>query len=76
MQSLDCAAGSTVLIASEPLDADPRWRLLAPGELVHVAVDLSTTSTMLEREPQYRLTDADLDDSVIASQAIGVTSGR
>lgn len=37
-----------VVVASEPLTADEPWRALANGELLHVAADLTVTSTVLE----------------------------
>ncbi len=42
----------SVVIASEPLDESNDWRLLEPGELVHVASDLTVTSSItLETAP-------------------------
>jgi predicted glutamine amidotransferase len=35
-----------VVVASERLDDNPRWRMLAPGELLHVAPDLTVTSSL------------------------------
>ena len=40
-----------VVVASEPLDDSPHWRLLEPGELLHVAPDLATTSTLALPDP-------------------------
>jgi len=45
------AAHPTVVVASEPLDDSPDWRLLGPGELVHVSPALAVTSTALLDEP-------------------------
>lgn len=36
----------SVVVASEPLDDHPDWRLLDAGELVHVGPDLQVTSTI------------------------------
>ena len=36
-----------VVVASERLDDDPAWESLAPGELVHVASDLSVRRTIV-----------------------------
>jgi len=36
-----------VLVASEPLDEHPDWRLLEVGELLHVDGDLSVTSRIV-----------------------------
>lgn len=36
-----------VVVASEPLDGDPGWRPLEPGELAHVKPDLSVSSAVV-----------------------------
>ncbi|BDZ50521.1 hypothetical protein GCM10025867_27620 [Frondihabitans sucicola] len=38
-QSNDLAAGASVVVASERLDDDPRWRELDAGELIRVGQD-------------------------------------
>ena len=48
------AAGS-VVIASEELDGESGWRMLAPGELVHVRPDLSIESSVAITDPPARL---------------------
>jgi predicted glutamine amidotransferase len=48
------AAGS-VVIASEQLDGERGWRMLAPGELVHVRPDLSIESAVAIADPPARL---------------------
>jgi predicted glutamine amidotransferase len=45
----------SVVIASEPLDGESGWRMLAPGELVHVGPDLSVRSEVVLPEPPARL---------------------
>jgi glutamine amidotransferase len=40
-----------VLIASEPMDADPGWREVGVGELVHVGPDLEVDRQMLLSGP-------------------------
>ncbi len=50
------AAESTevVIVASERIDADEDWRMLEPGELVHIGPDLSFTSTLaIDRPPAH-----------------------
>ena len=37
----------SVVVASEPLDEHPDWRLLEVGELVHVGPDLTLTSQVV-----------------------------
>lgn len=59
----------SVVIASEPMDDGPDWRLLADGELVHVDPDgLVTTETPFP-ELAHPLTIEDLGLSAAASQA-------
>jgi len=46
------AVGPSVVVASEELDGESGWRMLAPGELVHVGPDLSVHSAVaLTQEP-------------------------
>lgn len=44
-----------VVIASEELDGESGWRMLAPGELVHVRPDLSIHSRIAVPEPPAHL---------------------
>jgi predicted glutamine amidotransferase len=70
VRSGDMAARPAVVVASERLDDDDGWRLLAPGELVHVDPDLHvTTSVALDEPPAHQLTLADLGVKAAASQA-------
>jgi predicted glutamine amidotransferase len=62
-------ARPSVVFASEPMDDDPRWRLLAPGELVHVDAALQITRSMvLPDPPKQQLRRADLSSAVEAAQ--------
>ena len=50
-----------VVFASEPMDTDPRWHLIAPGELVHVDAGLSiTTELAFPEAPSRQLRREDL----------------
>ncbi len=61
-----------VIVATERMDEDPGWRLLEPGELVHVDADLRVNvSRPLHRAPTHQLTLADLGGKAAASQAPG-----
>ncbi len=51
--ALDAAA--SVVVASEELDGESGWRMLAPGELVHVRPDLSVESAVVIPEAPARL---------------------
>jgi glutamine amidotransferase len=58
-----------VVVASEPMDSDPGWRLLAPGELLHVPATLSVESkVVLDGPPAHPLTLADLRPGAADSQ--------
>ncbi len=59
-----------VVVASEPMDDDPGWRTLAPGELLHVSRDLRVNSHIaITKSPARLLTLADLGEHARASQA-------
>lgn len=59
----------SVVVASEPMDDDARWRLLEPGELVHVDADLSITSRIaFPGAPRNLLRREDLTPAVAAAQ--------
>ena len=63
------AEQAAVIFASEPMDEDPGWRSLEPGELVHVDDNLEVTSRIvLEGAPAHRLRLEDLDVRAAASQ--------
>jgi glutamine amidotransferase len=58
------------------MDENPRWRLLAPGELVHVGADQPLTARVaLDAPPVRRLTLADLHPGAAASQTAAATDG-
>ncbi len=46
---------ASVVVASEPLDGENGWRMLASGELVHVRPDLTIESAVVIPEPPARL---------------------
>ena len=51
--ALDSAA--SVVVASERLDGESGWRMLQPGELLHVRPDLSVESAVVLPDPPARL---------------------
>jgi predicted glutamine amidotransferase len=70
VRSAALARQPSVILASEPMDEDPGWRALAPGELVYVAPTLTVTSTIaLDRPPTHQLTLGDLQPHAAAAQA-------
>jgi glutamine amidotransferase len=69
VHSPDLARHAAVVVASEPMDDDPGWRALEPGELLHVDADLRVSiDRVLPDPPARRLTLADLDPHAAASQ--------
>jgi len=59
----------SVVFASKRMDDDPRWRLLEPGELVHVDSALKITSdVVLPDPPRHQLGLADLNATAHAAQ--------
>jgi predicted glutamine amidotransferase len=46
---------ASVVVASEELDGETGWRMLAPGELVHVRSDLSVHSEIVITKPPSHL---------------------
>lgn len=66
----DLAAQPAVVVATEPMDGETGWRLMDSGELLHVAKDLTiTTSSLFPHAPRHLLTLADLSPTAAASQA-------
>ncbi len=58
-----------MVFASEPMDDDPRWCPLEPGELVHVDAALRITRTLvLPDPPTHPLGRADLSVPVELAQ--------
>lgn len=65
----DVADAPAVVLASERMDENPAWRLLEPGELVHVDAQRRLRSRIaIDQAPARLLTLADLDSRAAASQ--------
>lgn len=63
------AAQAATVVASEPMDADPGWRSLDPGELVRIDADQTVHSSFPMPERLARpLTVADLSPVAASSQ--------
>jgi len=70
VRSAPLARQPSVIVASEPMDEDPGWRALEPGELVHVTPRPTVESTIaLDRPPAHQLTLDDLEPQAAAAQA-------
>ena len=69
VRSEDLGGAPAVVVASERLDDSPHWRLLAPGELLHVGPGREVSSrVILSGPPAHALTLADLRPEAAASQ--------
>jgi glutamine amidotransferase len=69
VRSGDLASAPAVVVATEPMDEDPGWRPLEPGQLLHVDENLNLDlRTALHDPPAHLLTLADLDPRAAASQ--------
>jgi glutamine amidotransferase len=76
VRSGELARRPSVVIASERMDDDAGWRLLEPGELLHVDGDLHVTSTIpFDRPPAHQLSLEDLTGKAASSQAEKTTVG-
>jgi glutamine amidotransferase len=75
VRSAALASQASVIFASEQMDEDPGWRMLEPGELVHVGLDLEvTTRVVMDEPPAHLVRLEDLDARAAASQAKLATS--
>jgi len=75
IRSMDLLEAPAVVVESELMDEDPRWREMEPGELLHVGPDLSVRSELVLTEPPARpLSLADLRPRAAASQVANVAA--
>jgi predicted glutamine amidotransferase len=69
VHSNDLSERRVVVVASEPMDEDPRWTAVEVGELVHVDGDLNiTVEQIVEAPAAHQLTLKDLAPSASESQ--------
>jgi predicted glutamine amidotransferase len=70
IHSDEAATRPVVVVATELLDADPGWRALGSGELIHVDGSLRVCSqTIIDTPPAHPLTLAELSGHARQSQA-------
>jgi predicted glutamine amidotransferase len=75
VRSADAARHPTVVVASERMDEDPRWRALASGELLHVDEHLGVrVERIIDHPPAHSLSLADLGARAAASQQGGAAN--
>ncbi len=61
--------GLGLATVTERMDDDPGWRLIGPGEMLHIGPDLAIDrSTPFPAQPRHLLRPADLDPVAAASQ--------
>jgi predicted glutamine amidotransferase len=66
-----------VIVASEAMDEGPGWRLLEPGELIHVPPTLELESTIaVDGPPAHQLSLDDLQPHAAAAQAPRSPAGK
>ncbi|GGU38502.1 class II glutamine amidotransferase [Streptomyces lavendofoliae] len=72
VHSAELTGAPAVVVASERMDDNPHWRLMEPGELLHVGADLGVTSRIaVPDRPAHELGLADLRPTAAASQSAG-----
>jgi len=70
VRSMHLMEHGSVIVASEPLDDDSGWRLLAAGEILHVVPSLEVRSERaLVGPPTHPLTLSDLEPRAASAQA-------
>jgi len=57
------------VIASQPMDTNPLWRLLEPGELIHVDPELRVTSTIAVPDPPANMLELTAQEAVAQEEA-------
>jgi predicted glutamine amidotransferase len=65
----------STVIASQPMDSDPGWRLLESGELVHVDAELQITSTIALSEPPAQMLELTAHEAVTQQQDAAPSPG-
>jgi predicted glutamine amidotransferase len=57
------------IIASQPMDTNPLWRLLEPGELIHVDPELHVSSTIAVPDPPAEMLELTAQEAVAQEEA-------
>jgi predicted glutamine amidotransferase len=63
------------VIASQPMDSDPGWRLLESGELVHVDAELQISSTIALSEPPAQMLELTAHEAVTQQEDAAPSPG-
>ncbi len=56
------------VIASQPMDQNPGWRLLESGELIHVDADLNVSSEIVVSEPPAKMMELSTQEAVAQAE--------
>jgi predicted glutamine amidotransferase len=73
---VQAAQRPVVVLASEPMDEDPGWRAMQPGELLHVGPELEVSSAIVLGDPPAHLLDlSTLSERGRSSQSSGPGAG-
>ncbi len=56
------------VIASQPMDQNPGWRLLESGELIHVDSDLNVSSEIIVSEPPAKMMELSTQEAVAQAE--------
>ncbi len=57
------------VIASQPMDSNPGWRMLESGELIHIDGDLNVTSTIAVPDPPASMLELTSREEVAQQEA-------
>jgi glutamine amidotransferase len=56
------------VIASQPMDQNPGWRVLESGELIHVDADLNVSSEIVVTEPPAKMMELSTQEAVAQAE--------
>jgi predicted glutamine amidotransferase len=75
VHSEEASRRAVVVLASEPMDDDPGWRALEPGEMLHVSPELDVSAAVVLPDPPAQMLDlSTLGEQGRSSQATGAGS--
>jgi predicted glutamine amidotransferase len=63
------------VIASQPMDSDPGWRMLEPGELIHVDPQLRVTSRIAVPDPPAQMLELTAQEAVAQEEDAAPSGG-
>jgi predicted glutamine amidotransferase len=63
------------VIASQPMNSDPGWRMLGSGELIHVDSELRVTSTIAVPDPPAQMLELTAQEAVAQQEDPATSAG-